>query len=35
MEIIIYTRVGCHLCDEAKATLESYGLEGANRRYRP
>ena len=27
MEIIIYTRVGCHLCDEAKATLESYGLE--------
>ncbi len=26
MEIIVYTRVGCHLCEEAKATLESYAL---------
>jgi glutaredoxin len=26
MEIIVYTRVGCHLCDDAKALLESHGL---------
>jgi glutaredoxin len=26
LEILIYTRLGCHLCDEAKALLESHGL---------
>jgi glutaredoxin len=26
LEIIVYTRIGCHLCNEAKAMLESYGL---------
>jgi glutaredoxin len=26
LEIILYTRLGCHLCDDAKAMLESYGL---------
>jgi glutaredoxin len=26
LEIILYTRLGCHLCDDAKALLESYGL---------
>lgn len=26
MHVVVYTRVGCHLCDEAKAILESYGL---------
>jgi len=26
LEIVVYTRPGCHLCDEAKAMLESYGL---------
>lgn len=24
--VILYTRVGCHLCDEAKQTLEQHGL---------
>ena len=26
MELVLYTRQGCHLCDEAKATLASQGL---------
>jgi len=26
VEIIVYTRVGCHLCDDAKALLERHGL---------
>jgi len=26
LEILLYSRVGCHLCDDAKALLESYGL---------
>jgi glutaredoxin len=26
LEIVLYTRSGCHLCDDAKALLESYGL---------
>jgi len=25
-EVIVYTRQGCHLCDEAKQLLERYGL---------
>ncbi len=25
--VILYTRPGCHLCDDACAVLESYGLE--------
>ena len=25
-EVILYTRHGCHLCDEAKQLLERYGL---------
>lgn len=26
-QVTILTRVGCHLCDEAKELLERYGLE--------
>ena len=26
-QVTIYTRVGCHLCDDAKELLERYGLE--------
>lgn len=26
-EVVLYTRENCCLCDEAKATLEAYGLE--------
>ncbi len=26
-KVILYTRQNCCLCDEAKQTLESYGLE--------
>lgn len=26
MELVLYTRQGCHLCDEAKATLAGQGL---------
>ncbi|GMQ80096.1 MAG: hypothetical protein BMS9Abin04_038 [Planctomycetia bacterium] len=26
-EVILYTRRGCHLCDEAHAVLSRYGLE--------
>lgn len=25
-DVVLYTREGCHLCDEARAILESYGL---------
>ncbi len=25
-DIVFYTRQGCHLCDDAKALLESFGL---------
>jgi glutaredoxin len=25
-EVVLYTRSGCHLCDQAKSLLESYGL---------
>ena len=25
-EVIIYTRSGCHLCDDAKVLLQRYGL---------
>lgn len=26
-EVILYTRPGCHLCEDARAVLEAYGLE--------
>lgn len=26
MNVILYTRTGCHLCDEAHATLLQHGL---------
>lgn len=26
-QVIIYTRTGCHLCDEARELLERYGLQ--------
>jgi len=26
MNVVLYTRRGCHLCDEAKARLKAYGL---------
>lgn len=26
-EVVLYTRQNCCLCDEAKATLEKYGIE--------
>ncbi len=25
-EAIVYSRAGCHLCDDAKSLLEGYGL---------
>jgi glutaredoxin len=25
--VVLYTRVGCHLCDDALALLQSHGLE--------
>ena len=25
-QVILYTRQGCHLCDEAQSTLRSHGL---------
>lgn len=25
-QVVIYTREGCHLCDDAKALLEKHGL---------
>lgn len=27
MNVILYTRTGCHLCDEALATLLKHGLQ--------
>ena len=27
MDVILYTRTGCHLCDIALATLREHGLE--------
>ncbi len=27
MNVILYTRTGCHLCDEALETLRSHGLQ--------
>ncbi|MDZ4656817.1 MAG: glutaredoxin family protein [Bythopirellula sp.] len=27
MNVILYTRTGCHLCDEAHATLLKHGLQ--------
>jgi glutaredoxin len=26
MNVVLYTRAGCHLCDDAQALLEDYGL---------
>ncbi|WP_425616039.1 glutaredoxin family protein [Anatilimnocola sp. NA78] len=26
-QVTIYTRVGCHLCDDAKELVERYGLQ--------
>lgn len=26
-QVTIYTRTGCHLCDEARELLERYGLQ--------
>jgi glutaredoxin len=31
MEIVLVTRRGCHLCDEALATLRSLGVEPEQR----
>lgn len=28
MQIVVYTRPGCHLCDDALAMLASYELQG-------
>ena len=25
--VVLYTRAGCHLCDEARTVLERYGLQ--------
>ncbi len=27
VNVILYTRTGCHLCEEALATLQQHGLE--------
>jgi len=27
MDVILYTRTGCHLCDDARQTLVEHGLE--------
>jgi glutaredoxin len=27
MDVILYTRTGCHLCDDAEQTLLEHGLE--------
>jgi len=27
MNVILYTRKGCHLCDDARKTLAEHGLE--------
>jgi glutaredoxin len=29
MDVILYTRAGCHLCDDALATLTNHGLDPA------
>jgi glutaredoxin len=26
MEVVLYTRAGCHLCDDAQELLEKHGL---------
>lgn len=26
MNVVLYTRTGCHLCDDAKVLLEAHGL---------
>jgi glutaredoxin len=26
MNVVLYTRAGCHLCDDARALLEAHGL---------
>jgi glutaredoxin len=26
LEVVLYTRIGCHLCNEAQLLLEKYGL---------
>ncbi len=26
MDVVLYTRVGCHLCDDAHALLKKHGL---------
>ena len=26
MDVILYTRAGCHLCDDAKLLLQNHGL---------
>ncbi len=26
-DVLLYTRAGCHLCDEAQALLQRYGME--------
>jgi glutaredoxin len=27
MEVVLYTRAGCHLCDDAREVLELHGLQ--------
>jgi glutaredoxin len=27
MEVVLYTRVECHLCDEAREVLQQHGLD--------
>jgi glutaredoxin len=27
MDVILYTRAGCHLCDDARDVLEQHGLD--------
>jgi glutaredoxin len=27
MNVLVYTRIGCHLCDDARAILEAHGLD--------
>jgi glutaredoxin len=27
MDVVLYTRAGCHLCDDARDVLEQYGLD--------
>jgi glutaredoxin len=30
VEVIIYSRPGCHLCEEAKAAINSSGCDGSS-----